>query len=341
MQAKIASGEIFFSPDETRLIRKIYLKDQEGHVPNSVWLGKDCGTSRSASLELKQILPGNEFATAKPLELLCRVFELTFEGEGIVLDCFGGSGATGHAVIEMNRADGEKRKYVLVEMADYFESVLVPRIKKVIYSKDWKDGKPVSRQGSSHAFKYLRLESYEDALGNIGFANEERGQALMNLEGYALRYMLDFETRDSATFLNIEQLRKPFSYTLDIRNGQVVTSKRVDLPETFAYLIGLLVERRVASERKAGPQRHRYLVYRGKTRDRGADVAVLWRDIEGWKEDDFQAERDWLARDREMKTLLEGVATIYVNGTSTIESAESLDPLFKRLLFAPVATAAA
>jgi adenine-specific DNA-methyltransferase len=187
----------------------------------------------------------------------------------------------------------------------------------------------------------MRLESYEDALGNIGFSSEVEGQSLMNLEGYGLRYMLDFETRGSTTFLNVDQLRKPFSYTLDIRDGQTTTNKAVDLPETFAYVLGFITEHRSVHEHKAGNRSHTYRVYRGKTRDHRSDVAILWRDIEGWKEDDFQAEREWLAKDKEMKKLLEGVATIYVNGTSTIEAAESLDPLFKRLLFAPVATAGA
>ncbi len=39
------------------------------------------------------------------------------------------------------------------------ERDLLPRIQKVVYSKDWKDGKSVSREGSSHMFKYVRLES--------------------------------------------------------------------------------------------------------------------------------------------------------------------------------------
>jgi adenine-specific DNA-methyltransferase len=69
----------------------------------------------------------------------------------VILDFFAGSGTTGHAVIDLNREDGGGRKYILVEMGEYFETVLKPRILKVIYSKDWKDGKPVSREGTSHA----------------------------------------------------------------------------------------------------------------------------------------------------------------------------------------------
>jgi hypothetical protein len=171
--------------------------------------------------------------------------------------------------------------------------------------------------------KILRLESYEDALGNIGFGNEEQGQALMNLEDYKLSYLLDFETRESATFLNVVQLRSPFRYTLDIRDGEETRRQRVDLPETFSYLIGQIVERRTVHEHKAGKQSHHYLLYRGKTREADTPTAVLWREIEGWKEDDFQREKEWLASEK----LLDGADRIYVNGTSAIEGAESLDPL--------------
>ncbi len=87
---------------------------------------------------------------------------------GWVVDYFGGSGTTGHAVINLNREDDGKRKYLLVEMGAHFETVLVPRLKKVVYSTDWKEGKPQSRNtGISHAFKVVRLESYEDTLNNL------------------------------------------------------------------------------------------------------------------------------------------------------------------------------
>ena len=85
-----------------------------------------------------------------------------------VLDYFGGSGTTAHAVIDLNRQDNGKRKYILVEMGHHFDTVLKPRIKKAVYAEKWKDAKPVSRENRlSHIIKYQRIESYEDALNNI------------------------------------------------------------------------------------------------------------------------------------------------------------------------------
>jgi adenine-specific DNA-methyltransferase len=95
------------------------------------------------------------------------------------MDYMAGSGTTAQAVINLNREDGGRRKYILVEMGGYFDTVLVPRIKKVVYSKDWQDGKPVSREGSSHMFKYIRLESYEDTLNNLELKRTEAQQSLL------------------------------------------------------------------------------------------------------------------------------------------------------------------
>jgi adenine-specific DNA-methyltransferase len=95
--------------------------------------------------------------------------------EKYALDFFAGSGTTGHAVINLNRADGGRRRFILVEMADYFHTVLLPRIKKVTYTPEWKDGKPrrvattEETERSPRIIKYIRLESYEDALDNIAF----------------------------------------------------------------------------------------------------------------------------------------------------------------------------
>src|SRR5690606_40875748 len=136
-------------------------------------------------------------------------------------------------------------------MAEYFDTVLLPRIKKVTFTPEWKDGKP-ERMATQEDFergprvvKVIRLESYEDALNNITF-DENEGQQALALFGddYLLRYMLQWETRKSETFLDVEKLQTPFSYKLHIHRDGETRVQPVDLPETFNYLIGLDVERR-------------------------------------------------------------------------------------------------
>jgi len=167
-----------------------------------------------------------------------------------MLDYFAGSGTTGHAVINLNREDNGKRNYILVEMGDYFDTVLKPRIAKVVYSDNWKNGKPVNRDsGVSHCFKYLRLESYEDTLNNLLFEdNPARDELLAGSESlredYMLRYMLDVESRGSQSLLNIDGFADPGSYKLMVKKpgSDEYTYRNVDLLETFNYLIGLRVE---------------------------------------------------------------------------------------------------
>jgi adenine-specific DNA-methyltransferase len=248
------------------------------------------------------------------------IFSAGLEDGAICLDYFAGSGTTAHAVINLNREDGGNRNYVLVEMGDYFDTVLLPRIQKVIYSKDWKDGKPVSRQGSSHAFKYLRLESYEDALDNIAFQASDK-QTTLQLEDYVLSYMLDFETKQSDTLLNVAKLDAPFDYKLH-RHGKSEPLP-VDLPETFNYLIGLHVASRCVYQNKDA----RYLVYRGRAEDR--ETVILWRTTRGWRQKEFEADKDFVEKHK----LTQGAEDIFVNADSFIPGARSLDPVFKRRMF--------
>ena len=210
-------------------------------MPTNFWPFDEAGHNDEAKKELEDLLGPMPAQTPKPVALLKRVLTVgALPSDGTALDFFAESGVSGHAVISLNREDGGKRKYILVEMGDYFDTVLKPRIQKVIYSKDWKDGKPVSREGSSHLFKYLRLESYEDALNNLELKRTPDQDDLLRQheplrEDYMLRYQLDVETRDSASLLNLSQFTNPFAYQLKIATGSVGESRpvNVDLVETF------------------------------------------------------------------------------------------------------------
>lgn len=167
-------------------------------------------------------------------------------------DFYAGSGTTAHAVIEMNRA-GRKHKYFLAEVNDYFDTVLMPRIMKAVYTASWSDGYPVTKKdgensGVSHCFKYLVLESYDDTLNNLELEDNPQRNALMEQNpelrrDYTLKYLLDVETRGSASLLNTEWFRDPEGYTLKVKQpgSDETRETSVDLVETFNWLIGLHV----------------------------------------------------------------------------------------------------
>jgi adenine-specific DNA-methyltransferase len=237
-------------------------------------------------------------------------------------------------VINLNREDGGRRKFILVEMADYFDTVLLPRLKKVIFTPEWNEGKPKrmatdeEAKRSPRILKVIRLESYEDALNNLTF-DEASGQKMLERFGdeYLLRYMLVWETRRSETLLNVEKLAAPFCYKLKIHRDGETQERTVDLPETFNYLLGLEVQKRFVHHENG----RRYLVYRG-TLPNGRTAVVLWRDIQGWTRDDFQREAKLVTK----QGWTQGADEVYVNGDSSIPNAQSLDDIFKRRLFAPV-----
>ncbi len=116
VKEKIASGEIIFKEDNTGIIRKIYLCDQEGRTPENLWEGERFGTTRQATAVIKELFDGVQvFDTPKPKELIERVLEIASEKDSIVLDFFSGSATTAHAVMEMNATEIVQRKYILVQ----------------------------------------------------------------------------------------------------------------------------------------------------------------------------------------------------------------------------------
>jgi adenine-specific DNA-methyltransferase len=177
-----------------------------------------------------------------------------------ILDFFGGSATTAHAVMLLNREDAAHRKFVLCEMGAYCDTVVIPRLKKIAYAPEWKDGKPKrlatpeEADRSPRIMKIVRLESYEDTLNNLDIRRSDAQKSLLDepaakgdgklREQYLLKYMLDVETRGSQSLLNVAAFRDPTAYRLSVKRPGSDESREVcvDLLETFNWLIGLTVE---------------------------------------------------------------------------------------------------
>ncbi len=326
---------------------QVYFKrrpDPEGITPPTIWTDPKYSATEHGTATLKKLFGVQAFSYPKsPYAVAdCIWIAGLSDDESTVIDYFAGSGTTGHAVISLNRQDGGARKYILVEMGEYFDTVLKPRLQKVVFSEDWKDGTPTPQanptsqrnpyNGVSHCFKVLRLESYEDALDNIEFNHVAAPGEQMDLElpsDYELRYALDWESRECLTRLAVGALDAPFDYTLTLRRETGTVTVRPDLPETFAYLIGLHVRRRFWVEREGV----RYLIYTGTLHSDGTETAVLWRNCRGWSEQDLQMEKDWWRQQRE--TLAPGAMHIYVNAACAIEGHRCLDLEFKSRMHSP------
>ncbi len=256
--------------------------NEGGVVSVSTWADAKHSATEHGSNLLKNYFEGKSFSYPKSIHT---VTDAVYIGGGsdrhsTTLDFFAGSGTTGHAVINLNRADNGNRKYVLIEQGQYFDTVLKPRIQKTVYSTDWKEGRASTAEtGISHCFKVLKLESYEDTLNNLQLRrSQEQGDMLRKLpeqaqEDYLLHYMLDVESRDS--LLSVKDFKKPFDYQMNIATDSAgaFEAREVDLVETFNYLIGLRVKQ-IDAQMKRG-----FVTVTG-TLPSGETCLVLWRDCE-------------------------------------------------------------
>lgn len=142
-------------------------------MPKSLWHGPRYDATSKGTRILKNLFNEKLFDYPKSIFSVMDAITIGADNDSIVLDYFAGSGTTAHAVINLNRKWGSQRKYILVEQGEHFNTVVVPRTKKVIFSEKWKDGKAQDNNGISQLVKYYELEQYEEALAKCKYKDHE------------------------------------------------------------------------------------------------------------------------------------------------------------------------
>jgi adenine-specific DNA-methyltransferase len=219
-------------------------------------------------------------------------------------------------------------------MGNYFDQITRQRVIRALHAPDWSDGRPSSEKRGSGIIKYIRLESYEDALNNLELKRSSQQELLLDIdaemrEQYTLSYMLDVESRGSQSLLNVEAFRNPNEYKLRVERNGETQLVNVDLVETFNWLLGLTVKH---IDVILGVR-----VVEG-TAPNGDRVLVLWRNIDQMDNDALD---NWFEKQgyntREMV-----YDVFYVNGDNNLENLRRLDQTwkvrliegeFKRLMF--------
>ena len=348
----------------------VYLKrrpHQDGVVSVSSWFDAKYSATEHGTAVLKALFGRSSFSYPKSIHAVVDAIYIggARERGAVVLDYFAGSGTTGHAVIDLNRKDGARRKFILVEMGNHFDTVLLPRIKKVTFTPEWKDGKwkrratPEEAENSPRIVKVVRLESYEDALNNLEtrrtkaqndlLVSVEAGGADGFKEQYILRYMLDVETCGSQSLINVQGFTDPTAYYLKINRPGSDESREVsiDLLETFNWLIGLTVRHIAAPQAFSaafardsegrlclkgrlkqdarGP--YWFRVVTGTTPD-GHRTLIIWRKLQGEAEQDNLVLDEWFTRQGYSARDSE-FNLIYVNGGNNLENLKTADDLWK------------
>ena len=362
LRGLIERGDLLFGNDETvQPQKKVLLTADSRRQISSV-----IQDAKSGKAYLDEL--GLAFPYSHPVSLYDELLgAIEYSPNVTYLDYFAGSGTAGHAVINLNRADNGRRKYLLVEMGAQFDSAIIPRLSKVIYSDSWRSGKPQSRSaGISQMFKVIRLESYEDALNNLEQSQGRLAQLPLERlsdkvdsfkEQYLLKYLLNIDARGSQSLLNIKAFVDPTAYGMKIKYLGSDENKdvAVDLLETFNWLLGLTVDHVAAprtfnttfkrdSEGRLGVASQLKQSTDGKDAPwwfrtvsgkdpEGRRVLVIWRKrpggdtAEGIEQDNLVL-NEWF-RKLGFSTKDSEFDVIYVNGSSNLENVRTADERWK------------
>ncbi len=214
LQELIADNRIFFPTRGSGVPRyKRFLNEvKQGVTPMSLWTYQEVGHTQDAMREIKELFEGQAlFDTPKPEALISRILEISTQENDLVLDFFAGSGTTCAVAHKL------KRKYIGIEMGEHFDSVILPRLKKVIGG--FKSGVAKEFNGGG-VMKVYALESYEEILRKIKYEDNDKPLA------YDEQYSDLVECTNESYTLNLNALEK----------------MGVDIKETLENLWGLKVE---------------------------------------------------------------------------------------------------
>lgn len=186
---KFKSGEIIFSADETRIIRKIYLSTLEGRAPETIWFGKDVGTTREGISELKQLFGQAPFDTPKPTRLIERCITLMNDPQMLIMDFFSGSATTAEAIMKANSKDGGHRTSIQIQYPE--ECGISSPARKMGYSTISEIGKerirragdkiksesPMTTQDLDIGFRVLKLD--DTNMKDVYYAPDDYDQGML------------------------------------------------------------------------------------------------------------------------------------------------------------------
>jgi adenine-specific DNA-methyltransferase len=159
----LAENRFYFGKDGNgKPQQKRYLAEvNDGVVPQTIWKYEEVSHSQEGKKELNKIIEGNVFDSPKPYQLINKILQISTNPNDIILDSFAGSGTTAHAVLNLNKADGGNRQFILIEMNDYAETITAERVRRVIEGYG-------NTEGTGGSFDFYTLgEALFDEQGNL------------------------------------------------------------------------------------------------------------------------------------------------------------------------------
>ncbi len=237
--SKLAEDDrIVWGTDENKIPQtKKFVHEVETNVAKSVIHDYTDGEKELTDLFGKS----RTFPNPKPTTLISRFVLQTSNEAEWVLDFFAGSGTTGHATANAHHVDGQRRKLLLIEGGEHFETTLLPRIKRVHAAKQWRGGKPTQLDGIGLFAKVCTIEQYEEAVAGAVY-QEETGDLFRNTKTDPYSQYVFFRDMKMARALELDYENDEVNVQLDRLYPDI------DLAETLSCVTGKWIKRVTADE---------------------------------------------------------------------------------------------
>ncbi len=223
------------------------------------WDHEQSGHTQTGIRELDAIVGrGHAFQTVKPLKLFTKIVQLWCPPGGLVLDPFGGSGTTGHAVLALNAATGSWRRFILVEQGrpdrgdSYARTLMADRLRRVI-AGDWANGEGTSIPGG---YRFVQLQKKVDGdtvlrmerdemldtvIASHYDSNRRRGPGLVSLTGDGHRYLIAKNAENEGFFLIWDGPDQNTNFTEEVYDAIANEAKKVGLASVYHVYARLYV----------------------------------------------------------------------------------------------------
>ena len=214
--------------NEFDVFQKDYLhKDGEKKTikPKSFWLGSEF-SSEAGTLQLKKIFEQKSFQTPKSVDFIQYCLCQATDKDSIILDSFAGSGTTAHAVLNLNKQDGGNRKFILVEMEEYAETITAERVKRVMNGYASTDS--ATAEGTGGSFDYYELG--EPLFLEDGNLNESVGIEKIQ------SYIWYTETQTPLSESGFTELKNEQNFKIKNSDSEYFLGKHNDTAYYFNYL---------------------------------------------------------------------------------------------------------
>ena len=231
-----ADNRIVYGKDEKKKEKvpqvKKFIHEVDTNVSKSVVMDYTDGEKELTELTGKT----RSFPNPKPTTLISRFIQQTCDNNEWVLDFFAGSGTTGHASANAYNNDGKRRKLLLIDLGEHFETMLLPRVKKVFAATTWKRGKPTALNGVGIFAKVHTLEQYEEAVGTSVYHKEE-GDLFRNTKTDPYSQYVFFRDLKMGKALELDYEKDEVNVHLDRLYPDI------DLAETLSCITGKWIKR--------------------------------------------------------------------------------------------------